>query len=131
MAEGDESDDSQKTEDPTPKRLEEARKKGQVALSRELNNWIMLLAATLLISTMAPHFMFELTQTMRVFIEQPERLPQVPGGFSVRSSNCEVARAMLTPPEKNSASITLMRLPSRTTRVVTSQAAWISGSRYI
>jgi flagellar biosynthetic protein FlhB len=83
MAEGEESDDSQKTEDPTPKRLEEARKKGQVALSRELNNWVMLLAATLLIAIMGPSVMNQLTQALRIFIEQPEQLPQVPGGFSV------------------------------------------------
>ena len=35
----------EKTEDPTPKRLEEARKKGQVAKSQELNSAVVLLAA--------------------------------------------------------------------------------------
>ncbi len=83
MADGEESDDSQKTEDPTPKRLEEARKKGQVAMSRELNNWVMLLAGTLLISSMASSFMLHLSEIMRVFIEQPEKMPQAPGGFSI------------------------------------------------
>ena len=53
-----------------------------------------------------------------------------PGGLSVRSNSCDVARAMLTPPEKNSASITLMRLPSRTIRVCTSTGEK-SGSRYM
>jgi len=37
-----EQDDSQKTEDPTSKRLDEARKRGQVANSREVNNLLML-----------------------------------------------------------------------------------------
>ncbi len=32
-----------------------------------------------------------------------------PGGFSVRRSSWQVARAMLTPPLKNSASTTLIR----------------------
>ena len=45
----DNTDDSQKTEDPTPRKLEESRKKGDVPLSRELNNWIMLLAGTIVI----------------------------------------------------------------------------------
>ena len=37
-----EQDDSQKTEDPTGKRLDEARSRGQVANSREVNNLLML-----------------------------------------------------------------------------------------
>ena len=36
---------------------------------------------------------------------------------------------MLTPPEKNSASTTLMRMPSRTSLVVTSTGVWMFGSR--
>lgn len=80
MAEDD--DDSSKTEDPTPKRLEESRKKGQIALSRELNTWLMLLAGTLIIGTMSGGFMTELTVFMRGFIEHAGDLPQVPGGFN-------------------------------------------------
>ena len=34
-------DDSQKTEEPTQKRLDEAHDRGQVAVSRELNHWFM------------------------------------------------------------------------------------------
>ena len=49
MADGEDTDDSQKTEDPTPKKIAEARKRGQVALSREVNNWVMLFAGTLVI----------------------------------------------------------------------------------
>lgn len=74
-------DDSQKTEEPTPKRLEEARKKGQIALSRELNTWLMLLTGTIIIGTMSGSFMTELTVYMRGFIEHAGDLPQVPGGF--------------------------------------------------
>jgi len=37
-----EQDDSQKTEDPTGRRLDEARNRGQVANSREVNNLLML-----------------------------------------------------------------------------------------
>ncbi|MFN3827083.1 MAG: flagellar biosynthesis protein FlhB [Micavibrio sp.] len=77
----DEDDDSQKTEDPTPKRLEEARKKGQVALSREMNTWLMLLMGTVLIGTMSASFMSDLSSYMRGFIEHAHDLPEVPGGF--------------------------------------------------
>lgn len=40
--------DQEKTEEPTSKRLEDAQKQGQVARSRELNTFAMLLASTLL-----------------------------------------------------------------------------------
>ena len=44
----------------------------------------------------------------------------LPGAFSVLRNNWQEARAMLMPPEKNSASTTLMRRPSRTSLVLTS-----------
>lgn len=81
MAEDD--DDSQKTEDPTPRRLEEARKKGQVAVSRELNNWIMLMAGTLVVALAAGPVMVNLADYMKGFIEHPHLMPQVPGGFHI------------------------------------------------
>src|SRR3954463_11940635 len=44
-------DRSQKTEKPTPKRLREAREKGQVARSPDLATWIGLLVTTVLLQT--------------------------------------------------------------------------------
>jgi flagellar biosynthesis protein FlhB len=43
-----EDSDQEKTEEPTSKRLEDAHKKGQVARSRELNTFVMLMASALL-----------------------------------------------------------------------------------
>lgn len=83
MAEGEEQDESQKTEDPTPKKLEEARKKGQVPLSREVNNWVMLLAGTLVVLAIGPPAMRNLTIHLRSYLEHAHALPGVPGGFSV------------------------------------------------
>lgn len=76
-------DDSQKTEDPTPKRIEEARKRGQVALSREVNNWMMLMAGTLLVGTVGPSTMAHLRDHLKVYIEKSYDFPQVPGGLSI------------------------------------------------
>ena len=42
-------DDSQKTEEPTPKKIEKLRGEGNVAQSRDLNSWAYLTVATLLI----------------------------------------------------------------------------------
>ncbi len=79
----DQADDSQKTEDPTPKKLEEARKKGQVPLSREINNWIMLLTGTILISTLAPSMLSDLMLHLKTYIEQAHAFPGAPGGIYI------------------------------------------------
>jgi hypothetical protein len=52
-----------------------------------------------------------------------------PGAFSVLRNNWQEARAMLVPPDRNSASITLMRSPSRTSLVVTSTGVVMLGRR--
>lgn len=52
MAENEDS--SQKTEEPTQRRLEEAAKKGQVPFSREVTSLLMLLSLLLIISTLTP-----------------------------------------------------------------------------
>lgn len=84
MAEEDgQTDDSQKTEEPTPKKLEEARKRGQVALSREVNNWVMLAAATLFIVAFSGTMMSAFFDMFKVFIEQAHDLPAMPGGLGV------------------------------------------------
>lgn len=83
MAEGEQSDDSQKTEEPTPKKIEEARKKGNVALSREVNNWIMLLAGTLILSALAPSMFRDLSDLMESYIERSYMLPGAPGGMQI------------------------------------------------
>lgn len=71
----DEQDDSQKTEEPTQKRLDDAREKGQVASSREINHWFMILGGTLLVTVFAPRMVSDLTRLMLPFIEQPEAIP--------------------------------------------------------
>ena len=49
-----EQDNSQKTEDPTQKRLEEARKKGDVAKSQDVPIWFVLLAIAGIMSAAVP-----------------------------------------------------------------------------
>ncbi len=83
MSDNEQADDSQKTEEPTPKKLEEARKKGQVALSREVNNWVMLLTGTIVVLALGPSVMTELSLHMRTYIEQAHLLPPPPGGFEI------------------------------------------------
>src|SRR3954470_17807491 len=44
-------DDTERTEDPTQKRLDDALEKGDVAKSQEVNTWFMIAGATLVFST--------------------------------------------------------------------------------
>lgn len=77
----DEQDDSQKTEDPTPKKLDDARRKGQVPISREVNNWIMLLAGTIVVLALGPAMMKDLLLLLRTYFEQSWQFPEAPGGL--------------------------------------------------
>ena len=47
----DEHDTTDKTEDPTQKRLDDAQDRGDVAKSQEINTWFMIAGATLVLST--------------------------------------------------------------------------------
>lgn len=77
-----EQDDAQKTEDPTAKKIEESRKKGQVALSREVNSWVMLFAGTLIVAMLAPYAFSEMAMLLKTYLEQVHTFPTGVGGFS-------------------------------------------------
>ena len=49
-----EQDDSQKTEDPTQKRLEEARKKGDIAKSQDVPIWFLMMATAGIMAAAGP-----------------------------------------------------------------------------
>ena len=76
-------DDSQKTEDPTQKRIEESRKKGQVPLSREVNNWLILLTGTLLISGMGYSFFKQVYDLLEQYVANAHAMPTGTGGLTI------------------------------------------------
>ena len=47
----DENDTTDKTEDPTQKRLDDAHDRGDVAKSQEINTWFVIAGGTLVLST--------------------------------------------------------------------------------
>jgi flagellar biosynthetic protein FlhB len=69
-----ENDDSQKTEEPSQKRLDEAREKGNVAASREVNHWFMIAAATLFVAMLAPATLQDISDALRPFLEMPDQI---------------------------------------------------------
>lgn len=66
----DSDDDSQKTEEPTQRKLEEARKRGQVPVSREVASWMMLFAGTVVVLGLGPSLMSELTRFLTLLIAE-------------------------------------------------------------
>jgi flagellar biosynthesis protein FlhB len=65
-------DDSQKTEDPSRKRLEEAAERGQSANSREAASFFLLLVFTMLFISLLPSYMTKAKNSLAIFIERPE-----------------------------------------------------------
>ena len=59
----------EKTEPATPRRREEARKKGQVAKSGEVGTALMVLTGVLLLNALAPYIGRHLRETVQYFLE--------------------------------------------------------------
>ncbi len=67
-------DDASKTEDPTEKKLQDARGKGQVAQSQEIKSWAVLLGGTAGLVILAPYMATSIRKVSRVFIESPHAI---------------------------------------------------------
>lgn len=65
------TDDAQKTEEPTQKKISEARKRGNVARSQEVNTWLMLFAGAVIIAMVAPGMMSDISSIALIYIERP------------------------------------------------------------
>jgi flagellar biosynthesis protein FlhB len=69
-----ETEDSSKTEEPTSKRLQESRERGDVVRSQDVQTWATLGAGALALAVLAPAAAERLVRVCVRFIEQPERL---------------------------------------------------------
>lgn len=99
MAENEKADESQKTEEPTAKKLQEARNKGQVAMSREVNNWVMLLVGTILIAALGRQVLGGIKETLAFYIGQAHQIPSAPGGvaFALSEGFWHILAVLATP----------------------------------
>jgi flagellar biosynthetic protein FlhB len=70
----DERDDNERTEDPTPRRLEEAFKHGDVVKSAEVNTWFMIAAGTLMLMVFAAPMAADLQTTLRGVLANSGRI---------------------------------------------------------
>lgn len=69
------TDDASKTEEPTQKKLDEAHKKGNFAVSREIHSWLMLAAAVVILMSLLPGTMAGLQRRLSFYIEHIHELP--------------------------------------------------------
>ncbi len=78
----DQADDAQKTEEPTPKKISQARERGNVARSMEINTWLMLFAGTIIVAMVAPGLMGDIRAIALVYIERPHEYSFERGNLS-------------------------------------------------
>ena len=70
----DEQDKSQQTEEPTSKRLEQARESGDVVKSTEVTAFVLLAGGTLAIAMFGHSTAIGIARLLSIFIEQPEQM---------------------------------------------------------
>jgi flagellar biosynthetic protein FlhB len=70
----DDRDDAQQTEQPTQKRLDEAREHGDIVKSPEISAFVLLLGGTFAIMLFGASTMKSLALALRIFLEQPEQM---------------------------------------------------------
>src|SRR5690606_18178979 len=78
MAEQNEDD---KTEEPTPRRLEQAREKGDIIYSPEVGAALSLVAATGIVAFMSGPVLAEMARSLIGFIAMPDQLSAEPGAL--------------------------------------------------
>jgi len=77
----DDNDKDQKTEEPTSKRLSDAREKGNLSVSSELSTFAMVIAILIIFLWMLSPLGMAFVKTLRVFLEKPEQISIQDGGF--------------------------------------------------
>ena len=77
----DDTDESSKTEDPSAKRLEDARKRGDVSKSPEVVTWLMLGGTAGVLALMAPWTSANLMQQLRIVMANADTYDVGGGAF--------------------------------------------------
>src|ERR1700676_2769683 len=92
-------DDTEKTEDPTQKRLDDAIKRGDVVKSQEVNAWFVLAAGALVLLSFSGSMGMQLTATFRGVFANAYRMPVDGGGLMMlfRQVGIETLAAVALP----------------------------------
>jgi flagellar biosynthetic protein FlhB len=78
----DEQDDTEKTEDPTQKRLDDAVKRGDVVKSQEVNTWFVIAASALILLGFSGSMGSQLQTMFRGLLANAHRIPSDGGGLT-------------------------------------------------
>jgi flagellar biosynthetic protein FlhB len=71
----DDRDDTERSEDPTQKRLDEALQRGDVAKSQEVNTWFVLAGATLILLSFSGSMTSGVTKVLAGLLAQAHNIP--------------------------------------------------------
>jgi flagellar biosynthetic protein FlhB len=71
----DDRDESQQTEQPTQKRLDQAREQGDIVKSMEVSSLILLGGSTMALAMFGKSTMTGMAMLLRTFLEQPDTMP--------------------------------------------------------
>lgn len=95
----DEKDDSEKSEDPTQKRLDDALKRGDVAKSQEVSTWFIIAGATLVLIAFSGPMGSSLQSTFRGLLANAHKVPADGGALQrlVANVGIEVIAAVAIP----------------------------------
>jgi flagellar biosynthetic protein FlhB len=95
----DDRDDTERSEDPTQKRLDEALERGDVAKSQEVNTWFVIACATLILMMFSGSMSSGITTTLRGLIANSYAIRVDGIGFVnvVSKLGTEVIAAMVIP----------------------------------
>lgn len=91
-----EEDQDQKTEQPTGKRLDEARERGQLPISREIGYLTSFVGILIVVKWLAPGMASQLMLTLRVFIESPHAFVVDDHGLQTIAYNAMSQVALIT-----------------------------------
>jgi flagellar biosynthetic protein FlhB len=94
----DDQDKSQQTEEPTAKRLEQAREAGDLVKSTEVNAFLLLGGGTLAIAMFGKYAMVSLARALTLFLEQPDTMSVDGAGLSAMMSHLLPRLAMTLAP---------------------------------
>ena len=81
----DNQDDGDKTEEPTPRRIEQARQKGQVAKSVEVNSFVLLLVMGIMIALFFPFWFRRFFVSLADFFKNMVNVEDSAGGLGTAS----------------------------------------------
>lgn len=75
------SDDSERTEEPSSKKLEKARGEGQIVQSQEVRSWAMLFGTTLGAMMLMPGLLRDVNRAVLKYVESPHALSVEPSSL--------------------------------------------------